>query len=72
MTAATQRVGKWYEEAAAGKLVPRAGPEKLEAELARAQARQARIRAALAGLAQAQPDLAPGLERALQRCVSVT
>ena len=70
-TAAAQRAAKWYEEAAAGKLLPRAGPEKLAAELARARTRRDRIRAALTGLAEAQPVLVPGLERAMLHCVSV-
>ena len=69
-TAATQRTARWYDEAAAGKLGARGPVEKLDAELARAAARQERIKTSLRGLAEAKPDLAPGLERALLRCVA--
>ena len=66
-TAAAHSNARWYEEAAAGKLAPREPAERLMAELARAAARQERIAAALQGLSDSKPDLAPGLERVLLR-----
>lgn len=72
LTSRAQRVAKWYEEAAAGKLAPHTGPEQLQAKAARATARHQKIQGILRDLTTAHPRLGPGVERILMCRVPVS
>ena len=61
-TARAQRSAKWYEEAAAGKLVL---TENLERQLKRARAKHERLKDALEGIAESHPEVLLELRRAL-------
>ncbi|KAK9915017.1 hypothetical protein WJX75_003675 [Coccomyxa subellipsoidea] len=71
LTSRAQRVAKWYEEAAAGKLTPHTGPELLQAKVTRATARHQKIQGILRELSTAHPEVSPGMERILLSSVPV-
>ena len=71
LTSRAQRVAKWYEEAAAGKLTPHTGPELLKAKVTRATARHQKIQGILRELSTAHPEVSPGMERILLSSVPV-
>ncbi|CAL8468836.1 g8377 [Coccomyxa elongata] len=71
LTSRAQRVAKWYEEAAAGKLTPHTGPEQLQAKVKRATARHEKIQGILRDLCASNPELSPGIERVLMSSVPI-
>ena len=66
-TARAQRVSKWYEEAAAGKLTL---TENLERQLKRARAKHERLKDALESIAEGHPEVSQELRRTLMHHMS--